>query len=143
MPNFNSIELAAVLGSAPQAQPDSAVVGGKVRRLRASFNLAAQANGDTLTLGKLPAGASFLMGLITSSVSLATSTLAIGVAGTAGKYRAAAVHTAADAPTPFGVAATKDDAPLAADETLIATIGTAALPGAGQLVIDILYTTRA
>lgn len=144
MPNTNSIELAAVLGTAPQQQPDSAVVGGKVRRLRASFALAAQASGDTLTLGKIPAGASITRIDMTASASLGTSTVAIGIAGTAAKYRAAATFTTVDVPTSVGPgAAVKDDAALAAEETLIATIGVAALPGAGQLVFDVYYTTRA
>lgn len=143
MANIKSIELAAVAGTAPQQQPDSAIVSGKVRRLRASYALAAQAIGDTLEIGDLPEGASVVAGAITSSVSLATSTLEVGVAGTTGKYRTAATHATADQPVLFGNAAAKDDPALAAGETLIATVGVAALPAAGILVIDILYTTRA
>lgn len=144
MANTNSIEIAAVIGTAPQQQPDSAIVAGKVRRLRASYNVAAQGAGDTLTIGKLPAGASFMAGYITASATMgAAATIAIGIAGTTGKYRTAAIHTTVDQPVLFGNAAAKDDPALAADETLIATIAVAALPGAGILIFDILYTTRA
>lgn len=144
MPNFNSIELAAVSGTSPQLQPDSAVVSGKVRRLRASFNLAAQAIADTLTLGKLPEGASVARIDMVSSVTLGAATIAIGIAGTPAKYRAAGTFTVVDVPTPVGPgAAVHDDAALAAGETLTATIAAAALPGAGTLGFDIYYTTRA
>lgn len=145
MPNFFSTEIAAAKsGTLPQAVPDSALVGGKVRRLRSSFVLAAQAIADTLTLGDLPIGANVTRIEITSSVSLGAATLAIGIAGTPAKYRAAGVFTTVDVPTAVGPGAVaKAAAPLAAPETLIATIAAAALPGAGTLDIDIYYTTRA
>lgn len=145
MPNFNSLELAtAKSGTLPQAQPDSALVGGKRRRTRASFTLAAQAAGDTLTLCDLPIGAVVDSIMMTSSVSLGTSTVAVGIAGTTGKYRAAAVFTAVDTPTIVGPGAVAKAAPpLTAPETLIATIAVAALPAAGTLVFDINYVTRA
>jgi hypothetical protein len=143
MAEHKSIELTAVEGTSPQAQYDSAIIRGKVRRLRASFALASQASGDTLKLGKLPAGASLIAVAITSSVTLATATLAVGISGATDKYKAAGTHTAVDQPVLHGKASAKDDVALADAETLIATIGTAALPAAGQLVFDILYADRA
>lgn len=145
MANTYSTEIAAAKsGTLPQAQPDSALVSGKVRRLRASVVLAAQAIGDTITLGDLPIGANVAYIDMTSSVTLGAATIAIGVAGTAGKYRAAGVFTTVDVPTAVGPGAVaKAAAPLAAPETLIATIAAAALPAAGTLEFDIYYTTRA
>lgn len=129
--------------SAPTGyKPRATVYGGRLKRLRGSFTLNTQTTSDTLTIGNLPAGATFAFGVLTSSVSLATSTLAIGISGTTGKYRAAAVFTATDTPTPFGTAATvgASDPALSAEEQVIATIGTASLPGSGTLVIDLYYS---
>src|SRR4051812_36049461 len=104
MANQSSTEYAAYSGTLPQVQPDSALQTGKIRCLQASFNLASavQANNDVLTLGQIPAGARIKTIKMTSSVSLATSTVTIGIAGTVAKYRAAGVFTTVDVPTPVG-----------------------------------------
>jgi hypothetical protein len=79
---------------------------------------------------------------MTSSVSLATSTVAIGIAGTAAKYRAAAVFTTVDVPTNVGPARwPRRRRRTALAETLIATVTTAALPAAGTLIFEIEYVT--
>jgi hypothetical protein len=145
MANQSSIEYAAYNGTAPQVQPDSALQGGKVRVLQATFNLAlaAQANNDVLTLGQIPANARIKSIKMTSSVSLATSTVAIGIAGTVAKYRAAAVFTTVDVPTIVGPGAVaKAAAANSVAETLIATVTTAALPAAGTLMFEVEYVTR-
>lgn len=145
MANQSSIEYAAYAGTAPQVQPDSALQTGKVRCLQATFNLAlaAQANGDVLTLGKIPANARIKRISMTSTVTLATTTLAIGIAGTVAKYRAAGVFTTVDVPTIVGPGAlAKAAAANPLEETLIVTVSTAALPGAGTVVFEVEYTTR-
>lgn len=145
MANQSSTEYAAYSGTAPQVQPDSALQQGKMRCLQASFNLAnaVQANGDVLTLGKLPANARIKSIKMTSSVSLATSTVAIGIAGTIAKYRAAGVFTTVDVPTIVGPGAVaKAAAANSVEETLIATVAVAALPAAGTLIFEVEYVTR-
>lgn len=116
----------------------------RLRVARGSYTLVASAvtTADTLNICILPAGALFQFGLIASGVSLGTSTLAIGISGTTGKYRAAAAFTAVDTPTPFGVASIMaNQTPLAADERIIGTIATANLPTSGQsLVIQMVYS---
>jgi hypothetical protein len=89
-------------------------------------------------LGILPIGATFLYGMLTASVSLGTSTIAIGITGTTGKYRAAATFTAVDTPTPFGDEAAMLTKLTAAD-TVFITIATASLPGSGNLLVDMYY----
>jgi len=120
----------------PTTMANGAVVGGRVRRFRATVTMASQASGDTIVLAKVPAGYAFAYGVINASATLGTATVAVGIDGTAGKYRAAATFTAA-APTMFGVSTAVDDAPLSAEETVIATVGTAALPSSGTLIIDL------
>jgi hypothetical protein len=145
MANQSSIEYAAYSGTSPQQQPDSALQTGKVRCLQATFNLAlaAQANNDVLTLGQIPANARIKRISMTSTVTLATSTVAIGIAGTVAKYRAAAVFTTVDVPTSVGPGAlAKAAAANALAETLIATVTTAALPAAGTLIFEVEYVTR-
>ena len=123
----------------PATKPSATVVGGRLRRFRATVTLASQADGDTVVLAQIPAGHSFAYGVLTGSAALGSSTIAIGVAGTAGKYRAAATHAAIVA-TMFGISSAADDAPLTAEETVILTNTTAALPSSGTLVVDLYFS---
>lgn len=132
----------AGLNATPITKSNGAVHGGRLRRFRATIALASQASGDTIVLADLPAGYAVAYGVLISSASLGTATLAVGISGTAGKYRAAATFTATDTPTMFGIATALDDAPLTATERVIATVGTAALPSSGTLVVD-LYVSGA
>lgn len=124
-------------------KPRASVYNARLKRLRGTFTMASQVFGtDTLVVGNLPAGATFAYGVLTASATLATSTLAIGIAGTTGKYRAGAVFTSADTPTLFGTAATigAADPALAAEEQVFCTIGIANLPASGTLVVDLYYS---
>lgn len=129
----------AKLTSFPIDYPEVADVGGRLRIFNEKVALAGQTTSDTIQVAKLPRGARVLFGVLVSTVSLGSSTIAIGVNGTAGKYRAAGVFTIADAPTFFGAAANVGEA-LTAEETVIITIGAAALPGAGTLRVMMVYT---
>lgn len=127
----------------PPALQTGHVVNGRVRSMRASVNLseATILNGDTLSLGTRPKGSRYAGHRITGGVSLGTTTLAIGVAGTTGKYRAAATHTAVDTPTDVAIAAQLAADPLAADEDMIATFAAANAPTSDhELVIETFYT---
>ncbi|MEI8268293.1 MAG: hypothetical protein WCI59_21400 [Betaproteobacteria bacterium] len=152
MPAYLSAELSgtngasgSVLTSAPVGyKPRATVYQGVLKRLRATFTLSATAvtTSDTLVVGNLPAGATFAFGVINASATMgASATLAIGNATTTGKYRAAAVFTAA-APTLFGPVAAQGaaDPDLSAEEQVIVTIAAASLPTSGTLVIDIFYS---
>jgi hypothetical protein len=90
-------------------------------------------------LAQVPAGYAFAYGILNASATLGSSTIAVGIAGTAAKYRAAATFTAA-APTLFGVSTAVDDAPLSAQETVILTNTTAALPSSGTLIVDLYFS---
>lgn len=142
-----STELAGI-NSLPVVKPAVPAYGGRLRRYRATITLAAQAAADTIVLAKIPAGQVFAYGTITSTVSLGgAATVAIGNATTAGLYRAAAISTAVETPTLFGAGSAGLTASMAsstgytAEETVIATIAAASLPGAGTCVIDI-YTSQ-
>jgi hypothetical protein len=127
------------LGTIPSTNANGAVQGGRIRRFRATITLASQADGDTVVLAQVPAGYAFAYGIINASATLGSSTVAIGVSGTAGKYRAAATFTSAT-PTLFGVVGAVDDAPLTSGETVILTNTTAALPSSGTLTVDLYYS---
>jgi hypothetical protein len=137
--------------------PSGGVVGGRLRRFRGLVTLASQGAGTvalTTPSGGLtiPPGHTFAYGVLTSSVSLGSTTLAIGIAGSTGKYRAAAVFTSADTPTMFGVTAavaaasettgTVGSSPKGAgtDETIVLTTAAAALPASGSLVVDLYFS---
>lgn len=123
----------------PVTKSSGSVVGGRLRRFRATITLASQADGDTVVLAKVPPGHAFAYGVLTGSASLSTATIAIGNATTAGKYRASAVHTAT-VPTLFGVAAAVAGTPSTEEETVILTNTTAALPSSGTLVVDLYFS---
>jgi hypothetical protein len=129
-------------GSVPTVKRNAAAEGARLIRNIASFDLATVqiVSGDTLGLGKVPKGAIGVSHRMTASATMgATATIAIGIAGTTGKYRTAAVFTAVDTPTAVGKASTLDDT-LAADEDHIATIAAADLPASGLLTIETFYT---
>jgi hypothetical protein len=139
MPTTYATEVAG-FGTTPNTKPDGGIHGGRLRRFRASFPMAAQASGDDIVLAKVPAGSRFAYGIINASATMgASAQVAIGVAGATGKYRAAAVFTAA-APTLFGVSTAADDDALTAEETVLLTISVAALPGSGTAYVDLYYS---
>ena len=123
-------------------KPKATVYGARLKRLRATITFASQTTSDVIQLGNLPAGAVFAFGQINVSASTSTATLAIGISGTPAKYAAAAAYTTTDTPTLFGKNAVvaASDAGSSAEETLIATIGTASLPASGTAVVDIYYS---
>ncbi len=130
----------AGFGTTPNTKPDGGIHGGRLRRFRASFTMAAQASGDDIVLAKVPAGYRFAFGILNASATMgASATVAIGITGATGKYRAAAVFTAA-APTLFGVNTAADDDALTAEETVLLTIAVAALPGSGTAYVDLYFS---
>lgn len=133
-------------GAVPVKQPDGSRHHAKLYRMSAIITLAAQGTSDNVLLGKLPPGAVFAYGVLLASATLgASATLAIGynkTHGSNGDFRSAATFTAADTPTLFGKTGVADDAPLTAETPVYATVGVAALPGAGTLVVDIYYSRR-
>lgn len=118
--------------------PAPGLLNGNVRCFIETVTYASQAAADTITVGQLPKGARFLYGLLTASVSSGSTTLAIGISGTAAKYKAAAAFTATDTPTMFGVATAAHTA-LAAAETIIITLAAATAPASGTLQVALFY----
>lgn len=140
MANTYAPEVAG-LGTTPTGKSNGGVQGGRLRRFRATVPFAAQAVGDTITLARVPAGYTFAYGMVNASATFgATATIAIGNSTTAGKYRAAETHTTT-VPTLFGLYTAADDVPLAAEETVIMTVGAAALPSSGSAVVDLYFST--
>lgn len=127
----------AVLAEVPPGKLEGYAQGARKRTFTATITLASQAADDTIVLAKVPKGMRFSVGRLTASATLGTATVAIGTAASAGKYRAAATFTAANTPTSFGTAAAMAAGRLTADEVIIATIGTAALPSSGTLVVEL------
>lgn len=129
----------AGLGTIPSTKANGGVQGGRVRRFRATVPFAGQGIGDTIVLAEVPAGYTFAYGVINNTATFgATATIAIGAAGAAGKYRAAAVQTATG-PQLFGLATAADDAPLEAAERVIMTVAAAALPTSAEFAVVDLY----
>ncbi len=114
-------------------------VNAKLYRFKATIELAAQASGDVVELFKVPAGMSFVTGILNASASLATSTIKIGTADDDDKYRASATHTAT-APTLFGAQAGFVEGGNTTEEVVLLTVGTAALPASGTLVVDMIFS---
>jgi hypothetical protein len=123
----------------PVDLPMAGDIHGRVRVFNEKVVLAAQPTSDIVEVARLPKGARVLYGIVNSTVSLGSSTLAIGIAGNTGKYRTGAVFTATDTPTLFTPAAVAGEA-LTAEEIVILTIGAAALPASGTLRVMLFYT---
>lgn len=138
-----STELTSVLdGTLPSVKADGSVYGGRVRRYRSTITLASQAAADTIVLAKPKDGEVFAYGVITASATLgASATVAIGSTDDPDGYRVAAVFTTANTPTFFGtIAGMITEAQLDGATEIKATVGTAALPSSGTLVIDLFYS---
>lgn len=140
------------LGAVPPTPPGDEALGGRMRCYRATIPLdapklspsqsgAGVTTADTVSLCKVPAGMRFIKGVLTASVSLGTSTISIGNATAAGKYRAAAAFTAVDTPTLFGTTTAMAAAAATAGEEVLLTVATADLPttAGAKLVIDLEF----
>jgi hypothetical protein len=126
----------------PVVKSSASVQGGRLRRIRGTFNLATQTNTDSLVIGTLPAGATFAYATILSSA--ATGSAAIGsVANANTKFTAtAALATTLVFPTPTintAVRGTIAGQPSEADE-LIALNPTANLAASGTVIVDVYYS---
>lgn len=129
----------ANVGNTPRGNVNGSHQGARVRVYHETIALATQTTADTIVIAdNVPLGYTFLYGVLLASATLgAAATIAIGVTGTTGKYRAAATFTTADTPTMFGVATSA--IPLTAAETVFITIAVASLPGAGTLHTSLYY----
>lgn len=113
-------------------------MGGKVRFARGEFNFASDVAGTYTAPIKLPKGAMVIGAFINSSISLGSTTLAIGISGAAGKYRAAATYTSTDTTTWLGLNAALGEV-LTDAEQIIITTASATAPSSGRLLIGFFY----
>ena len=121
MANANSTQIAA-LATVPVTHLKPNEWGGRVRRAYFDVTVPTTGIGDTMTLCRVPKGARVLGGSFAFSAAQgATATTAIGISGTTGKYRAAAVTNAT---TAFPIASTTAEnlgTETTVEETIIAT----------------------
>lgn len=120
---------------------DASMSGGNLRTVTDVVTFGAEAAGSTYVVGgiTLPVGAVVHYGVLNTDTSSGSTTLAIGVAGSTGKYRAAAAFTTTNTPTLFGVNAGVGTA-LTAAEQIIITTAAATAPSSGRLVVTIVYS---
>ena len=140
-------QAAKVLGLT-KSTPSPGFVHGTVRTFTEQVTYAAQASGDIIVIGMIPKGSVFLSALIETDTTTATATIALstvtlnaaGVASvaSAGKYGAAVAYTTTNAPTLVGPTAAVGVA-TTADDIIGVVIGTAALPGSGNLRVTLFY----
>lgn len=118
-----------------------------VRRNISSFvcnaaGVGAAAIGSLLHLAPVPAGARGVRHRIVNSASLGASTLSLGIATNPAKYAAAATYTGVNTPVSI-ITAANVSAELAADEDQFLTVGAAALPNDGTIiVVETEYTLK-
>lgn len=149
MAEVKSNELTAMAGPTVPLNPTSASsFNARIKRFRATFDLDSQASGDELVIvDNLPKEFVVLAALVTTTVTLATATLSIDGTDlatgtkTVGKYSAARTLTSVETPVLFGKTSGAQD--RTANEKITATVGTAALPASGTLVIDLLCSSVA
>ena len=126
----------AKYNSTPPQMVDVDQWGGRVRVMYDTYTeTAAMETGSTIKVGRLPKGARFLYGYITTSKSLGTTTVKIEIGST--EVRAAAVHTTAVVPQLFGKN-TGTQIDTASD--VVITTATANSPGDAVIQTAIFYT---
>jgi hypothetical protein len=129
----------AVLGTTPPGKLEGKNQGADVVCYASTITLATQTTSDTIVLAQVPENMRFAYGVLNSTVTLGSSTVAIGIAGATGKYRAAAVFTAVQTPTLFGVVAAMNGATAAGGETIFITIAAANFPASGTLDVQLYF----
>jgi len=123
-------------GADVAGRPSAKVHGGSLTVLKGEIDLSANtvASGDDVEMIRMRKGMIPLYGILVPSAAMgATATIAIGITGDTGKYRAAAVKNNTT-PEVFGLGDAVGTE-LTADETVLATIAAANLPTSGILRI--------
>lgn len=134
-----------------ESLPNAIANGGKQRTYGDTITLASQASGKKIAVARIPVQSSIVGFTIITDTSLSTATLSIGDMNSATQYAAAATFTATDTPTRTGKAVAHMtpitsgyDATTGLASTsftdIVLTVGVAALPASGNLVvlIDVL-----
>lgn len=138
-----SAEMTGVLDGNTQDMANGAINAGRLHSDRHTF-VSTGANyttSDTLSLGYRKPG-DFLVGfIISSSADLSAASLAIGVSGTAAKYKAAATLPNASSVFVPCVSTALDDDVMQARTEIIGTISGATI-AAGTLVIIPVYASK-
>lgn len=119
------------------------LLGGHLRSAIAEFTAASDAVGTYTVPIRIPRGA-YVRGMwMNASVTMgASATIAIGITGATGKYRAAAVFTTTDSNV-FSALNAAMGVALAAEEQIIMTVAVAALPASGRLLIGFDWVENA
>ena len=114
------------------AKLDPVAQGGRIRSASGTLTYAAQAAGSYSfdSALKLPIGANVVGATISTSTTTGTASIALGITGTTAKYKAAAAVTALTAAN-VAVPHAALLEPLTAEEEVIVTSASAALPTAG------------
>lgn len=144
-------QLTGNAGGAIQSLPSVTKVGGRERVFASTLALAAQVNGTTFGVARLPLGAVITGITLITDTSLGSSTIALGDAANTTLYKAAATFTTTDTPTRVGLTAAHAQ-PITTGydcvsglstksyEDITMTVGAANLPGSGNLAIIIEYS---
>lgn len=139
---FYSQELTGI-DALPVVKPTAPQYSGGVFVYEASILLASQATTDTIVVGVVPAGSQYLYSILNTDTSLATATIAIGITGTTGKYRAAATLTGVNTPILSQlVAPALNGQALTATERQFITIAVASLPASGNLLYQAFWAAQ-
>ncbi len=149
-----SPQMAAITGNTGgvvQNLPNVTTVGARVRVFHADITLAAQANGTTIGIARLPLGAIITEINYLTDTTLGTATVALGDSNAAAIYAAAQTLTTVNVPQSVGLPATRG-VPIQTGydcvtglanrsyEDVTLTVGAAALPGAGNLKVTLYYS---
>lgn len=131
-------------GTDPLAKVNGAVGGGAQRVFRGTLDLSLstvkKVVNDINYIARIPVGHVVTAIEVVSSVSLTTSQLAFGVAGSTAKYGAAKAYgTTVDALVTWAKATAIDDDPSVAPQDIFATVTVADLPASG-IVTVLVYT---
>lgn len=120
MANTDSAQITAIASTSGKVAANE--LSGRVRVAYFSVAVVPVGAGDTMTLTRLPKGAKPILGRFQFTVAQgATATTAIGIAGTTGKYRAAAISNATTEFVFVSTAAENMGVNTTAEEIILAT----------------------
>lgn len=144
---YGTYRTGAIDGTLPTPKKIPGQVNGGPRRTFVEIFDLSKTNVDKVAgtnnvVAKIPAGHALLSITVRSTVSLTTTTLAFGIAGTAGKYGTAAAYGTTAEVTKEYLLTSRKGVPSEADETIIMTAATADLPASGTVVVEIETVTR-
>lgn len=144
---YGNYRTGSIDGSLPTPTKQPGAINDGTRRVFLEIFDLSKANVDKVAgtsnvVADVPAGHAILAIWVRSTVSLTTSQLAFGIAGTAAKFGAAAAYGTTPEASKDYLLASQKGVILPAAQRIIMTDTVADLPGTGTIVVEVITAAR-